>query len=106
MKLEFTAIITQVGEIEPRKSGFTQTNIFWIPELKDDFDGRLKRKEQFFQLQIYSTNHTDSRFLTPGQLNQKKIVSAYLNGERYMQEGKFDYSYFTRLNLIDLKDPA
>jgi len=106
MKLEFTAIITSVGTIDQRKTGYTQTNIFHIPELKDEFDGRMKRKEQFFQLHIYSTNPTDSRFLTQDHLNQKKVVSAYINGERYMQEGKFDYTYFTRLNLIELKEPV
>ena len=103
MKVEFTAIVNNIGAIEPLKTGFRQNNVFWIPELKDEFDGRIKRKEQYFVVQIYSTNQTDSRFLTSKNIKEKKIVSAYLNGERFMQEGKFDFTYFTRLNLIEFK---
>ena len=103
MKIEFTAIISEIGAIEARKKGFSQNNIFQIPELKDEF-GDVKRKEQFFVVQIYTNSQTDSRFLNQKHIGLKKIVSAYLNGERYMQQGKFDYTYFTRLNQIELKD--
>ncbi len=104
MKVEFTAILKQIGAIEVMKHGFRQNNIFNIPELKDEFE-TVKRKEQFFVVQIYSTKQTDSRFLTSVEVGKRKVVSAYLNGERYMQEGKFDFTYLMRLNLIDLKEP-
>lgn len=104
MKVEFNAIIMQTGAIEPMKKGFRQNNIFHIPELRDDLEDRVTRTEQFFQVEIYSTSQTDSRFLKPEQTGQKKTVSCYLNGLRWMQQGRFDYTYFTRLNLIELKE--
>lgn len=102
LRIEFPALIKEIGAIQPVKKGFQQVNIVHIPESQDEFG--YKRYEQFFQVRIYSTAQTDSRFFTNALVNQKRIICAYLNGNRYMQEGKFDYSYFTNLNLIELKE--
>lgn len=104
MKVEFTAIIKEIGAIEGLRNGFRQNNVTHIPELKDEF-GAVKRKEQFFIVQVYSTKQTDSRFFTNALVNEKKVITAYLNGERWLPEGKFDHSYVMRLNLIELKTP-
>lgn len=87
MKVEFNAILKQIGATEVTKHGFRQDNIFTIPELKDEFEN-VKRKEQFFVVQVYSTKQTDSRFLTSVDVGDK-----------------FDFAYNLQLNLFELKEP-
>jgi hypothetical protein len=101
LRIEFPSLIKEIGAIQPVKNGFQQINIVHIPESTDEFG--YKRYEQFFQVRVYSTAQTDTRFFKSELVGQKKIVCCYLNGKRYMQQGKFDYTYFLILNFIELK---
>ena len=101
LRIEFPAIIKEIGAIQPVKNGFQQNNIVHIPESNDEFGH--KRYEQFFTVRVYSTNQTDSRFFKSDLVGKKKIICAYLNGRRYMPQGNFDYSYFIQLNFAELK---
>ncbi len=102
LKVEFKAIVKEVGAIEAVKNGFQQLNILHIPETTDDFNG-FKRSEQFFQVRVYSNAQTDSRFFKNEMVEKKFIFGCYVNGRRYLPQGKFDYTYYTQLQFSELK---
>lgn len=101
LRIEFPALVKEIGALEPLKTGFQQNNIVHIPESSDEFG--YKRHEQFFTVRVYSNNQTDSRFFKSDLIGQKKTICAYLNGRRYMQQGKFDYTYYMQLNFVEFK---
>jgi len=101
LRIEFPAIIKEIGALEPVKNGFQQTNVVHIPESNDEFGH--KRYEQFFSIRVYSTSQTYTRFFNSDLVGKKKIICAYLNGRRYLPQGSFNYQYFLQLNLAELK---
>jgi len=104
MKLELTALINNIGPIKPLTKGFQQHIVLSIPESKDEF-GEVKRKEQFFRIEIWSNSQTDSRFLDSRNIKEKKKAILYLNGERWMSTGATEFSYATKLKLAEWQKP-
>ena len=100
MKLELTAIIHNIAGIEPLSKGFKQNVILWIPESKDEFN-TVTRKEQFFRIEIYSTNQTDKRFLDSSQIKAKTKAVLYLNGERWLNDSTKEFNYNNKLKLAE-----
>jgi hypothetical protein len=100
MKIEIVGLINNIGGIKPLSKGFQQYVILSIPEAKDEF-GDVKRKEQFFRIEIWSNSQTDSRFLDARNMKEKKKAIVYLNGERWMPTGSQEFAYNNKLKLAE-----
>jgi hypothetical protein len=98
MKLEILGLVHNVGGIKPTKNGFQQVVILHQPEVKDDLD-RVSRREEFFQVTVWSKEQTDSRFLQPKHMRAKMKAIVYLKGERWFNEKFNDFNYAHKLNL-------
>ncbi len=104
MKIELTAYIHNIGPIKPLTKGFQQQNILWIPESKNEM-GDILRKEQFFRIEIWSLNQTDSRFLNSTQIKAKTKAVLYLNGERWINDATKEFNYNNKLKLAEWQKP-
>lgn len=100
MKLEITGFVDKINGIEPLKNGFRQMIVLHQPPLKDDLD-RVKGKDQYYVVWIWSQQQTDKRFLTSKDIRSKKKCTAYLNGERWFNEQYKDFNYNNKLNLVE-----
>jgi hypothetical protein len=100
MKLEILGLINNIGGIKPTKNGFQQVVVLHIPEVKDELE-RVSRKEQYYPISIWSKQQTDSRFLSAKDIRSKKKAVVYVNGERWMPDGKSDFYYNIKLNLSE-----
>jgi hypothetical protein len=100
LKLELIGLVNNIGPKEQTKNGFKQQVIITIPEYKDEF-GDVKRKEQFFRIEIWSNSQTDSRFLDIRNMKEKKKALLYLNGERWLPTNSQEFAYNNKLKLIE-----
>lgn len=78
-KCKITGRIHRIDGIQPVKNGFRQQFMIHIPEQVDTMTGRVIRREAYYNVEIFSNNQTDSRFLGAKNLRELVCCSVYLN---------------------------
>lgn len=76
---KITGRVHRIEGVKAVKNGFTQRFMLHIPDLKDEITERVIRREQYFWIEIYSNNQTDSRFLDSTKIKSLVCCSVYLN---------------------------
>lgn len=85
-KAKITGRIHRIEGVQPLKNGFKQRFMIEIPELKDEMNGRVLRRLQYFWIEIYSTKQTDSRFIDSRKIKELVCVSVYLNSYHWLDQ--------------------
>jgi hypothetical protein len=98
MEQTFIGNVFMVEGIQPLTNGFKQLVILHRPDMTD-LNGKVLAKEEYYQVNIWSQNQTDSRFLTFSDKGQKKKALCRLKGERWYSQYSKDYVYALKANL-------
>lgn len=85
-KCKITGRVHRIGEIQELKEGrgFRQHIWLHIEKLVDEMTKRVLRREEYYQIEIFSRDKADNRFL--GVKNMKELVccSVYLNSWHFV----------------------
>lgn len=98
-KFKITGRIHKVEGVQPKKTGFSQRIMLHIPELKDDMTDRVIRREQYYWVELYSTNQTDSRFVASSRIKELVCCAVYLNSYHWVD--KDGLNTVPRLSFIE-----
>jgi hypothetical protein len=99
MKLKgFLEVVSPVTET---KKGYAQTIVLFQPSVKDEIRG-FSSSEQYFQIEIWDKDRDSKKFLKVEHTNAIYEVECYLNGERFIPDGK-PAMYFNKLRLSGFK---
>jgi hypothetical protein len=98
MEVTIIGLLYQVEGVQPVKNGFVQHVILHQEEVVDNRTGRVVWKEEFFKINIWSKEQTDSRFKSFGDKGQKMKALCRVRGERWLNQSQ-EFTYATKLNL-------
>ena len=97
MEQTISGTVYAIEGIQALSVGFKQVVTLLQPEIERD--GRVLYKEEYFQIQIWSKEQTDKRFLSFNDKHTERKAVCYLKGERWMSKHSNEFAYALKLNL-------
>lgn len=85
-KCKITGRIQRIGEVQEtrNKTGFRQHIWLHIDALKDEMTKRVIRREEYYQIEIFSKDRADSRFLSAKNMSELVCCCVYLNSWHFV----------------------